>query len=180
MQTGALFLSLADSGGGNLSIYVKSLPAVLEGIGRLVCLKGCTKQCHICPKISCILGSQASKHPVISKLMHYFYLQQPPSHKCFDPWDVECLLSLLESWAWASSLTTYKLAWKTATLLALVNAKHCSDLTLLCIDNQHIFLQLHAAIFIPVSGGKTDKPGHLPPQIPIESHSSVNLCPIFI
>ena len=67
---------------------------------------------------------------LISKLMHHFYLQCPPSHKWFDPWDVECLLSLLESWAPASSLTTFKLAWKTATLLALVTVKHCSDLTL--------------------------------------------------
>ena len=85
----------------------------------------------------------------------------------FDPWDVEHLLSLLESWAPASSLTTFKLAWKTATLLALVTAKHCSDLTLLCIDNQHLFLQHHAAIFIPLYGGKTDHPGHLPPQVGI-------------
>ena len=82
---------------------------------------------------------KASNHPVISKLMHHFYLQHPPSRKQFDPWDVECLLSLLESWAPASSLTTFKLAWKTATLLALVTAKHCSDLTLLCVDNQHLF-----------------------------------------
>ena len=73
---------------------------------------------------------KASNHPVISILMCHFYLQHPPSHKCFDPWDVECLLSLLESWALASSLTTFKLAWKTATLLALVTAKWCSDLTL--------------------------------------------------
>ena len=111
--------------------------------------------------------------------MHHFYLQYPPSRKWFDPWDVEHLLSLLESWAPASSLTTFKLAWKTATLLALVTAKHCSDLTLLCVDNQHLFLQHHAAIFVPLSGGKTDCPGHLPPQIHIESHSSVNLCPVF-
>ena len=67
---------------------------------------------------------KASNHPVISKLMHHFYLQYPPSRKQFDPWDVEHLLSLLESWAPASSLTTFKLAWKTATLLALVTAKH--------------------------------------------------------
>ena len=59
---------------------------------------------------------------------------------------------------------------------------HCSDLTLLCIDNQHLFLQHNAAIFaifIPMSGGKTDYPGHLPSQICIESHSNVNLCPVF-
>ena len=123
--------------------------------------------------------SKASNHPVISKLMYHFYLQHPPSHKHFDPWDVEHLLSLLESWAPASSLTTFKLAWKIAALLELVTAEHCSDLTLLCIDIQHLFLQHNAAIFIPMSGGKTDHLGHLPPQIHIESHSNVNLYPVF-
>ena len=123
---------------------------------------------------------KASNHPVISKLMHHFYLQCPPSYKWFDPWDVEHLLSLLGSWAPTSSLTTFKLAWKTATLLALVTAQCCSDLTLLCADNQHLFLQHNAAIFVPLSGGKTDHPGHLPPLIHIESHSNVNLCPVFI
>ena len=78
-----------------------------------------------------------------------------------------------------SSLTTFKLAWKTATLLALVTAKHCSDLTLLCVDNQHRFLQHNAAIFILWSGGKTDHLDHLLPQVHIESHSNVNLCPVF-
>ena len=67
----------------------------------------------------------------------------------------------------------------TATLLALVTVKHCSDLTLLCMDNQQLFLQCHTAIFIPISGGKMDQPGHLPPQIHIESHFNVNLCPVF-
>ena len=57
--------------------------------------------------------------------------------------------------------------------------KHCSDLTLLCIDSQLLFLQHHAAIFIPMSGGKTDHPGHLPSQICIESHSKVHRCPVF-
>ena len=45
-----------------------------------------------------------------SKLMHHFYLRDPPSHKWFDPWDVEHLLSLVQSWAPTSSLTTLKLA----------------------------------------------------------------------
>ena len=118
---------------------------------------------------------KASNHTVISELMHHFYLQHPASHKCFDPWDVEHLLSLLESWAPASSLTTFKLAWKTVTLLELATAKHCSDLTLLCIDIQHLFLQHHNAIFIPVSGGKTDHLGNLPSQIHIASHTNVTL-----
>ena len=98
---------------------------------------------------------KASNHPVTSKLMHHFYLQHPPSCKHFDPWDVEHLLPLLESWA-PGSLTTFNLAWKTATLLEIVTAKLCSDLTLLCIDNQPLFVNHHDAIFIPVSGGQMD------------------------
>ena len=54
-----------------------------------------------------------------------------------------------------------------------------SDLSLLYIDNQHIFLQYHAAIFI-VSGGKMDQPDYLPPQIHIESDSQVNTYQSFI
>ena len=42
-QTGVLSLSLSGTGRGNLSIIVKGLPAVLEGMGRLVCLRGYTK-----------------------------------------------------------------------------------------------------------------------------------------
>ena len=34
---------------------------------------------------------KASNHPVISKWMCHFYLQHPPSHKYFDPQDVEHL-----------------------------------------------------------------------------------------
>ena len=66
------------------------------GSGWLVCSTGFTKQCHL-------------------KLMHHFYLHRPPSRKWFDPWDVEHLLSLLESWAPASSLTT--LSWLGRLLL---------------------------------------------------------------
>ena len=122
---------------------------------------------------------KASNHPVISKLMDAVFLQHPLSQKWFDPWDVKWLLFLLESWVPASSFTNLKLAWKTAMLLALVTAKHCSDLTLLHVDIQHLFLQQHAAIFVPASGGKMDQLCHLPHELHIGSHSSINLCPMF-
>ena len=81
---------------------------------------------------------------------------------------------MLESWAPASSHTDFKLA------LVFATGKHCSDLTLMCTDNQHLFLQHQTAIFVPASSGKMDQAGHLPPQIHIdESHSSVNVCPVF-
>ena len=49
MQTGVLFLGLSGSGRGNSKVYVKGLPAVLEGVGQLVCSTGFTKQCHLFP-----------------------------------------------------------------------------------------------------------------------------------
>ena len=93
--------------------------------------------------------------------MHNFYLQHPFSQEWFDSWDVECLLSLLEIWAPAFSLTN----WKSATLLVLVAAKLSFDLMYLWIDNQHPLHQPHAAIFVSVSGGKMDQLSHPPPQI---------------
>ena len=207
MQTGVLFHGLSGSGRGKSNIYIKGLPPVLERMGQLVCSTGFTNSAISAPKLANFLSHlfqvrlawhtigiyhsatsafsephklhKASNNPIISKLMHHFYLVSSFC-KCFDPWDVEHLLSLLESWAPASSLTTFKLVWKTATLLALVTAKHCSDLTLLYIDNQHLFLQYNATIFISMTGGKTDCPGHLPPQVCIESYSNVNLCPVFL
>ena len=73
---------------------------------------------------------KASNHPVISKLKHHFYVY---SILLLVNVLILAMLNvcylLLEIWAPASSLTTFKLAWKTATLLVLVTAKHCSDLS---------------------------------------------------
>ena len=49
MPTRVLFLSLSGSGRGNSNVYVMGLPAVLEGVGWVVCSTGFTKQCHLCP-----------------------------------------------------------------------------------------------------------------------------------
>ena len=92
---------------------------------------------------------KASNNPIISKLVHHFLLAVPPSHKCFDPWDVRCFLYLLYIWISASSLTNFTVPWKMATLLVVITVRFCSDLTLLHIDNQYLFLQHHTAIFVP-------------------------------
>ena len=177
-----LFLSLSGNGRGNLSMHVKGLLAMLEEWAGWCAQKGVPNNAISATKLADFMvhlfriglvwhtvgnyhsGISAflephhlhkvSDHPTISKLMCHFYLQHPSSHKCFDPSDVEHSLSLLESWAPASFPATFKLPWKTAAVLALVTAKHCSDLILLCIGNQHLFLQHHATIFIPMSGGK--------------------------
>ena len=40
MQIRILFLSLSGSGEGNLSVYMKGIPVMLERMDRLVCLTG--------------------------------------------------------------------------------------------------------------------------------------------
>ena len=48
-QTGFLFLTVSASSRGNLSMNIEGLPAVLEGMGSLVCLRGCTKTMSYLP-----------------------------------------------------------------------------------------------------------------------------------
>ena len=92
------------------------------------------------------------------------------------------------SWVLASFLFNYKLSWKPTTLLALAMAKCCSHFMLhtfvkdilLHTYNYYFFLQDHTAIFVPASDDKKDRPNHLSPQIFIESHSSISLCPVSI
>ena len=86
---------------------------------------------------------------------------------------------MLENCPPAFSLTTFKFAGRTATLLVLVTAKHCSDLTLLCIDNHHLFLKYFAAIFIPISGGKMDHWVIFLLRFTLSVIPNVNLCPVF-
>ena len=52
MLTGALFLGLSGSGGGNVSMYNKALPAMLERMHRLMCLKGYTNNAISAPKLA--------------------------------------------------------------------------------------------------------------------------------
>ena len=155
------------------------------------CIQMCTMikiyiTCTICIYHSTILEFLKTHHHhytsiqlIISTLMCNFFWQCPPICKCFYFWDVECLLLLLESWILASSLTYFKFAWKTASLLVVVTAKCCSDLTVLYNDNQHLSLLYDSAIFVPASD-KNNWLGHVPPQIYIESYSNVNLCSFLI
>ena len=110
--------------------------------------------------------------------MNYSYLQHLPSCKQIYPKDLTIYYASVDSWALAFPLITFKLVWKAATLVALVTAQDGSDVILLHIDNQNLFLQHHAAIF-PASGGKIDQLGHLPPQIHIDCHHDAHLCTVF-
>ena len=80
-----------------------------------------------------------------SAVSAFLELQHSHSHKYFDPWYVKHLLSLLRVGHQPLPLLILKL------LRRLLPFKHLMwqnvAMNLLCIDNQHLFLQHHVAIF---------------------------------
>ena len=127
MQTGVIFFRLLGSGGRQLKhLSQMSTSSIGKEWSGWCVQQGVPNNAISAPKLAnvlvhlfqvglawCTIGiyhsaisaflepyhlHKASNHPVISKLMCHFYLQCPPSNKHFDPWDVEHLLSLLESW----------------------------------------------------------------------------------
>ena len=120
----------------------------------------------------------SGEHPVISKLMRSFFLRRPPRKKIFPPWEVKKLVDLLRSWTPCSSLSNIKLAWKTATLLALAATKRCADLSLLLSDNEHCFFHGNSVTLVPAFGAKTDRPKHRMPQFTLRSFKDKRLCPV--
>ena len=89
----------------------------------------------------------------------------------------QMFIFLLERRVPGFPLSNLKLAWKTATLIALVTTKYCSGLTFLFINNQDLSPS-GSCYIIPVSCDKMDRLGHCPSQICIECHSYVYLCPV--
>ena len=89
---------------------------------------------------------------------------------CYLFWKVghQLLLSLPFSYLRRVLLSFYLLLWS----IVLIYLYYV-------LITSTFFLQCHAAISIPMFGGKTDHPGHLPPQVHIESHFNVNLCSVF-
>ena len=77
-----------------------------------------------------------------------FLFSAPPSCKHFDPWYFKCLISLLGSWAPSSSLATFKLAWKMATLIApIVTGTLFWFNCVFLIYNQYLYLQHWTFLF---------------------------------
>ena len=78
-------------------------------------------------------------------------------------WSIYCLCN--RAGCQPLHLLNFKLAWEYATLVILVQCKYSSNFILLQIDNQNLFLNENATIFVAVSGVKTDWPGNLLPHI---------------
>ena len=57
------------------------------------------------------------------------------------------------------------LTWRLAMLLALTSARRASDLTLLQMDDSHLFKSAYSWRFHSFLGAKQDRPGQLPQDV---------------
>ena len=114
---------------------------------------------------------------IISKLIHPFYLEHPPTFIHNDSWNVECLFIIVRLLPLPLLMLNLP---GTVILSVLIMAKHfflilpCYTLIISTFYTKFMLL------FFPVSAGNAYLLHRLPFQIHNGSHSSYNLCPLFI
>ena len=68
-------------------------------------------------------GYSVGEHPIIARLLKGMFHVRPPEPRYSFTWDVNVLLTFLESWFPLSALELKQLTLKTAALVALVSAQ---------------------------------------------------------
>ena len=86
-----------------------------------------------------LTNSPLSQHPMVCRFMKTVFLARPPPRKVKPNWSVSTVLEKLRSWGNPEELSRQKLTWRVAMLLALASARRASDLSLLHIDEDHLF-----------------------------------------
>ena len=79
-------------------------------------------------------GYSVGEHPIIARLLKGMFHVRPPEPRYSFTWDVNVLLTFLESWFPLSALELKQLTLKTAALVALVSAQRSQTLSALSID----------------------------------------------
>ena len=79
-------------------------------------------------------GYSVGEHPIIARLLKGMFRVRPPEPRYSFTWDVNVLLTFLESWFPLSVLELKQLTLKTAALVALVSAQRSQTLSALSID----------------------------------------------
>ena len=74
------------------------------------------------------------EHPVIARLLKGMFHVRPPEPRYSFTWDVNILLTFLESWFPLSALDLKQLTLKTAALVALVSAQRSQTLSALSME----------------------------------------------
>ena len=79
-------------------------------------------------------GYSVGEHPIIARLLKGIFHIRPPEPRYSFTWDVNVLLTFLDSWFPLSVLELKQLTLKTAALAALVSAQRSQTLSALSID----------------------------------------------
>ena len=125
-----------------------------------------------------LTNSPLSQHPMVCRFMKAVFLARPPPRKVKPIWSVSTVLEMLRSWGNPDELSRQKLTWRVAMLLALASARRASDLSLLHIDEDHLFKTNDSWRFHLVFGAKQDRPGHIPQDVIISKQACRELCPL--
>ena len=79
-------------------------------------------------------GYSVGEYPIIARLLKGMFHVRPPEPRYSFTWDVNVLLTFLESWLPLSALELKQLTLKTVALVALVSAQRSRTLSALSIE----------------------------------------------
>ena len=128
--------------------------------------------------IAPLTNSPLSQHPMVCRFMKTVFLARQRPRKGKPIWSVSTVLEMLRSWGNPEELSRQKLTWRVAMLLVLASARRASDLSLLHIDEDHLFKTNDSWRFHLVFGAKQDRPGHIPQDVLISKQACRELCPL--
>ena len=123
-----------------------------------------------------LTNSPLSQHPMVCRFMKAVFQARPPPRKVKPIWSVSTVLEMLRSWGSPEELSRQTLTWRVAMLLALASARRASDLSLLRIDEDHLFKTNDSWRFHLVLGAKQDRPGDISQDVIISKQACRELC----
>ena len=102
-------------------------------------------------------GVQVGQHPVITRLIKGVFNERPPVPRYSNTWDVQKVLSHLESLGQSESLSLKALSLKTVFLLAITRPSRSADLSQLDISRMRS--GRNGVTFLPVGLSKQSRQG---------------------
>lgn len=99
-------------------------------------------------------SSSLSSHPIVTKMIKGISASLPPKITRAI-WDVSSLLNWVENHL-PSAVSFFEVSRHLALLLLLSSGRRVHDLTLLCVDSDHLQRSQESIIFWPKFGSKTD------------------------
>ena len=121
-------------------------------------------------------GLRVGQHPLVTRFPMGVVNSCPPAPRYSSTWDVDVVLSYLDSLPDNSELSFQTLSHKLAVLLALSNADRCSDLAALNLNFRHF--QSNGVLFVITQLTKSRRSGPPLQAFYPEFAANAKLCPL--